>query len=155
MKKIKNIAILAFETKKTDLIEWSYFNKEYLIPHNIVAIGFAANILEGTLNKTIDRIEPGNFGGCRQLCKLIVDNKIDAIIIFGEAVEIFQSKDLKAVLETAVMHNILVAANRTTADFVIHSSLIKSEYKIHINENKIIRTEVTNTSSSFPLAKAS
>jgi methylglyoxal synthase len=155
MKKNKNIAIVAFETKKTDLIEWSYFNKEHLIPHNIIAIGFAANILEGTLNKKIDRIEPGNFGGSRQLGNLITDNKIDAILIFGEAKEIFQSKDLTAVLETAVTHNILVAANRTTADFVIHSSLIENEYKIDLNEKRITNKDVSNNSSSFPLAKAS
>jgi len=154
MNKNKNIAIVAFDTKKTDLIEWSYFNKEHLMPHNIIAIGFAANILEGTLNKKIDRIEPGNFGGCRQLCNLITDNKIDAIIIFGEAEEIFQSKDLKAVLEKAVTHNIIVAANRTTADFVIHSSLIESGYKIHLNEKKLVK-DVSNNSASFPLAKAS
>jgi methylglyoxal synthase len=153
MNKNKNIAIIAFESKKTDLIEWSYFNKDILMPHQITAIGFAANILEGTLNKKIEHIEPGNFGGFRQLCNLIIENKIDAIIIFGEAKEIFESKHLSTVLETAVQHNILVAANRTTADFVIHSSLINDEYTIHSPEKKSF--EVLNNSSSYMLAKAS
>lgn len=153
MNKNKNIAIIAFESKKTDLIEWSYFNKDILMSHQIIAIGFAANILEGTLNKKIEHIEPGNFGGFRQLCNLIIENKIDAIIIFGEAKEIFESKHLSAVLETAVQHNILVAANRTTADFVIHSSLINNEYAIYSPEKK--SSEVLSNSGSYPLAKAS
>jgi methylglyoxal synthase len=153
MKKNKNIAIIAFESKKTDIIEWSYFNKDILMPHQITSIGFAANILEGTLNKKIEHIEPGNFGGFRQLCNLITENKIDAIIIFGEAKEVFETKNLNAVLEAAVKHNILVAANRTTADFVIYSSLINSEYTIHNSEKK--QSEILNNHSSYTLAKAS
>ncbi|HEY2726716.1 MAG TPA: methylglyoxal synthase [Parafilimonas sp.] len=155
MNKNKNIAIIAFESRKTDLIEWSYFNKELLLSHQITAIGFAANILEGTLNKKINQIEPGNFGGFRQLQNLIIENKIDAIIIFGEAKEVFENNYLNAVLEIAALHNILIAANRTTADFIMHSSLIKSEYKIHSTEKKPSDKEVLSNTSSYPFAKAS
>ncbi|MEP6467805.1 MAG: hypothetical protein ABJB05_15955 [Parafilimonas sp.] len=155
MKKNKKIAIIAFESNKTDLIEWSYFNKELLMPHQITAIGFAANILEGTLNKKTDYIEPGNFGGYRQLSNRIKENKIDAIIIFGEAKEIFETKELRVVIETALINNIIVAANKTTADFVIHSSLINSEYKILSKEKKPVYKEVSANSAPFPLAKAS
>src|ERR1700753_3346957 len=118
MKKTKNIAVISFDSKKTDLIEWSYFNKEFLIPHTILASGFAANILEGTLNKTINVLEAANVGGHRQLCNLIEDGKIDALMVFGESNDIFESKEMKGILEAAVEHNIIVALNRTTADFV-------------------------------------
>ena len=88
------------------------------------------------------------------MCNRIIENKIDAIIIFGEAKEIFESKDLSAVLETAIKHNIIVATNRTTADFIIHSSLIENEYTIYSNEKKPSDKIVSN-SASYPLAKAS
>ena len=156
MKKIKNIAIIAFDNKKTELIEWSYFNKELLIPHQILALGFAVNILEGTLNKKINKNEEFKLGGHRELSKLINEDKIDAVIIFGEANEIFDSKDLKGVLKAALEHNIIVAANKTTADFVLHSSLIESEYKIDIKEKKLIgKKQVLSTTEDFPFAKAS
>ncbi|MBV9960618.1 MAG: methylglyoxal synthase [Parafilimonas sp.] len=156
MKKIKNIAIIALDSKKTDLIEWSYFNKEFLIPHSIFAFGFAANILEGTLNKIITELEPANMGGHRQLCNLIENGKVDALVIFGESNELFESKDLKAILEAAVEYNIIVAVNRTTADFVLHSSLLQNDYKIHAQEKKQTdKKSELNSSATYPLAKAS
>jgi len=156
MKKIKNIAIIAFDNKKTDLIEWSYFNKELLLPHKLFALGFAVNILEGTLNKRINKGEEIKLGGYRDLCKLIADDKIDAVIIFGEANEIFDSKDVKSVLETAIHCNIIAATNKTTADFILHSSLLESEYKINIKEKKPVdNREIVATTTDFLLAKAS
>lgn len=156
MKKIKHIAIIAFDSKKTDLIEWSYFNKNLLIPHQISASGFAENILEGTLNKKINTSESGKPNGYREILNLINDEKIDAVIIFGEANEILESKDLKPLFEAAIQNNIIIAANRTTADFVLHSALIETEYRIHTNEKKLIeRNEVLGSSKTFLLAKAS
>ena len=150
MNKIKHIAIIAFNSKKTDLIEWSYFNKNILSPHKISALGFAANILEGTLNKEIKRYESGKLGEYRQLCNLIEENKLDAIIVFGEAHEIFEKKELHSLIETAIQNNIIVAANKTTADFILHSSLIDNEYTITQTEKK---PEVVDTITT--LAKAS
>ena len=156
MKKIKNIAIVAFDSKKTDLIEWSYFNRKFLLPHQLFALGFAVNILEGTLNKKINQGEEIKLSSYRDLCKLIADDKIDAVIIFGEAEEIFDSKDLKVVLETAIEHNIITATNKTTADFILHSSLLDSEYKIDIKEKKPVdNKEILSTTADFQLAKAS
>jgi methylglyoxal synthase len=156
MKKIKNIAIIAFDSKKTDLIEWSYFNKKFLLPHQLFALGFAVNILEGTLNKKINQGEEIKLSGYRDLCKLVADDKIDGVIIFGDADEIFNSKDLKTVLETAIEHNIITATNKTTADFILHSSLLDSEYKIDIKEKKPVdNKEILSTTADFQLAKAS
>ena len=156
MKKIKNIAIIAFDSKKTDLIEWSYFNKNLLLPHQILALGFAGNILEGTLNKKVGKSETGKLGGYRQLSNLIINGEIDAIIIFGEAHEVLETKELNTVLEAAIQHNVVIAVNRTTADFIIHSSLIDAEYNISKNEKKLIdNQEVFEKGASVKLAKAS
>ena len=156
MKKIKNIAIIAFDSKKTELIEWSYFNKRFLFPHQLFALGFAVNILEGTLNKRINQGGEIKLSSNRDICKLIADDKIDAVIIFGDADEIFDSKDLKSVLETAIEHNIITATNKTTADFILHSSLLESEYKVDIKEKKPVDSEeIMATAAGYQLAKAS
>jgi methylglyoxal synthase len=157
MKKIKNIAIIAFDTKKTDLIEWSYFNREILIPHQIFASGFAGQILEGTLNKKVNIIDTISFNGYRELCNFVNNNQIDAIIIFGDADQIFETKELNTVLKAAAAQNLAVAVNRTTADFIIQSSLIAKEYLPHSSAQKNLGgQELLNTAGeNFPLAKAS
>lgn len=156
MKQIKNIAIIAFDNKKTDLIEWSYFNKEILAGHEVFAPVSEGNILEGTLNKKINRLEATQFGGYRQICKLITDNKIDAVIIFGDAEDIFETKDLNVLIKTAVAHDIIVATNRTTADFVLHSSLFDKEYITHASQKKLpLNGQFTEIDKVIHLAKAS
>jgi methylglyoxal synthase len=155
MNKIKNIAIVAFDSKKTELIEWSYFNRELLIPHQILALGIAGNILEGTLNKKVSISEAGRMGENRELCNLIAADKIDAVIILGEADDVLESKDMNTILETAIQHNIIVAVNRTTADFIIHSSFMGTEYTIHTEDNLPDTRNAESLSDSFSLAKAS
>jgi len=156
MNKIKRIAIIAFDNKKTELIEWSYFNRHLLIPHQILAIAYAANVLEGTLNKKVEVSTAGKLGEYRDLCALINEEAIDAVIIFSDANEILRNKDLVGVVDAAIEHNIIVATNRTTADFVLNSSLIDSAYEVHKEEKKIAGSKSSfNVRTSFPLAKAS
>ncbi len=156
MKKTKNIAVIAFENKKTDLIEWSYFNKEILTGHEVFAPAFEGNVLEGTLNKKVNRLEARQMGGYREICKLITDNKIDAIIIFGDAEDVFEAKDLNAIIKTAIDHDIIVAANRTTADFVLHSSLLEKDYITHASQKKTqLNRYFTEIDKPVHLAKAS
>jgi methylglyoxal synthase len=156
MKKIKNIAVIAFENKKTDLIEWSYFNKDILSSHEVSAPAVEGNVLEGTLNKKINRLDARQLGGYRQICKLITDNKIDAVIIFGDAEDIFEVKDLNAIIKAAVEHDIIVATNRTTADFVLHSSLLNEDYTTHASQKKTqLNRHFTEINKPVHLAKAS
>lgn len=42
--------------------------------------------------------------------------------------------DVKAVLRLAVAWNILIANNRTTADFIIASQLMQKTYKIQLED---------------------
>ncbi len=155
MNKIKRIAIIAFDNKKTELIEWSYFNRNLLLPHNILALSYAAIVLEGTLNKKVQISASGKLGELKELCSLISNDEIDAVIIFSEAGEILENKDLKAVVEAATDHNIIVATNRTTADFILTSSLFEKEYAVHKDEKKLTGKPALNEDVVYPLAKAS
>ena len=112
-------------------------------------------MLEGTLNKKVQISASGKLGELKELCSLIGNNEIDAVIIFSEAGEIFENKDLKAVVEAATDHNIIVATNRTTADFILTSSLFGNEYTVQKEEKKLTDKHALNESTVYPLAKAS
>ncbi|MFT4152464.1 hypothetical protein [Parafilimonas sp.] len=155
MNKKKNIAIITSATNKTDLIEWSYFNKDVLNKHDILALGSAANILEGTLNKKVNMSGQGKTGELAALRNLIENNKIDAVIVFLDAEEFMHNSGLLSITEAAIKNNIIMAANRTTADFVINSKLIDNEYKINLDEKKIANKNSFAEPKNYPLAKAS
>lgn len=155
MNKIKNIAVITSADRKTDLIEWSYFNRQILSTQNIFALGEATNILEGTLNVKINISEAGKLGEYAELCGLIENKMIDAVIIFNDTTEIFHNKGIASIIESANRNNIVLATNRTTADFVINSSLIDNEYKINKDEKKIVDSKSLSSARNFSLAKAS
>ncbi len=121
----KRIAFVMHDDKKSELIEWSYFNKDLLVQHEITAAGNARNILEGTLNKPISKLPDGEF---HLISSLITEGKIDIIIFFWNTNETqMQKNGIKALLRTALANNVIVACNKITAEFILHSSLMNRE----------------------------
>ena len=126
MKKIKNIAFVASDNKKSELIEWSYFNRDLLIKHEITAIGAAIKILEGTLNKPVHKLISGPLGGYKMLAEMIGDNKLDVLVFFTS--DECQHKDFEVLMESIKDNNVMIAFNKTTADFIFNSPLMSKEY---------------------------
>ena len=127
MNKIKNIAFIASENKKSELIEWSYFNRDLLMKHEIIAVGASAiKILEGTLNKQVNRLISGPLGGYRMLAEMIDDGKIDMLILF--TANETEQKDFDIFLQSVKNNNVIIAFNKSTADFIFNSSLLSKEY---------------------------
>lgn len=128
---VKRIAITSQESTKTDLIEWSYFQREKLAKHELIATGTTADILEGTVNVPVQKILSGVHGGYRQLTKLIEEDKLDAIIFFTDTNamhEALNNADVRKLLEIAISKNVLVCCNKTTADYVLESTLMNQTY---------------------------
>jgi methylglyoxal synthase len=126
MKEKKNIAFVASDNKNSDLIEWSYFNRDLLLKHEIIATGSAIKILEGTLNKPVNKLISGPLGGYRMLADMIADGKIDILVFFTS--DEFQHKDFEVLMESVKDNNVIIAFNKTTADFIFNSPLMSREY---------------------------
>jgi methylglyoxal synthase len=125
---VKRIAFVVHPDKKTELIEWSYFNKELLSQHEIIASGEAANVLQGTLHKPVHQFVTSPNGGYQELCSLINEDKVDAVIFFRGAEETpMQKKAVKAVMHAALEADIIIANNKITADFILSSPLMQQE----------------------------
>jgi len=121
----KRIAFVVHADKKGELIEWSYFNKHLLAQHEIIASGDAANILQGTLNMPVQTYITGPYNGYQELAAMITQGGIDALILFGHTDETqLQANGIKALIETALQANVIIALNKITADFMLHSTLM-------------------------------
>jgi methylglyoxal synthase len=129
MKPDKKIGLVAHDNKKADLIEWAKFNKTLLAHHKIYATGTTGTLLEKELGLKIKKLQSGPLGGDQQIGAKIVDNEIDFLIFFWDPLEPQpHDPDVKALLRMAIVWNIPIACNRASADFMISSSLMDSDY---------------------------
>ena len=127
---VRKIALIAHDHKKTDLVEWARFNRGTLVKHDLFATGTTGRVLEEMLGVPVKRLQSGPIGGDQQIGAMIVDGQIDFLIFFWDPLEAQpHDPDVKALLRLAVVWNIPAACNRATADYMISSPLMSSDYE--------------------------
>ena len=130
---VKRVALVAHDNKKKDLIDWAVYNKTVLSNHELIATGTTGKLLEEHLGRPVKKLFSGPLGGDQQIGAMIAEEKLDLLVFFWDPMEAQpHDSDVKALLRVAVAWNILIACNRTTADFILTSVLMNDEYLITV-----------------------
>lgn len=136
----KHIALVAHDNKKRDLIEWVKIHRDSLSIHDLYATGTTGALLEETLALSVTKLQSGPLGGDQQIGAKIAEGEIDFIVFFWDPLEPQpHDPDVKALLRIAVVWNIPVACNLATADFLISSPLMSSDYARVVPDFKAYR----------------
>lgn len=136
----KNIALIAHDNKKAELIEWCQKNKEKLSHHFLCGTGTTAKMVAEKTGLPVRGFNSGPLGGDQQIGAKIVDGQIDVMIFFSDPLSAQpHDPDVKALLRIAQVYDIPTALNRASADFILSSPFMDSEYSHErIDYKKII-----------------
>jgi methylglyoxal synthase len=126
----KRIALIAHDGRKNDLLAWVRYNTGTLSHHLLYATASTGTMITEETGLTVHCYKSGPLGGDQQIGAKIVKGEIDFLIFFWDPLEPMpHDPDIKALLRLAVLYNIPTASNRATADFLISSPLMASEYE--------------------------
>jgi methylglyoxal synthase len=125
----KKIALVAHDGRKQDLLEWVKFNVGTLGDHELYATGTTGKVIAEETGLEVHRFRSGPLGGDMQLGAAISENKLDVLIFFWDPMTPHpHDVDVKALLRISVLYNIPTACNRSTADYLISSQLMREDY---------------------------
>lgn len=130
IEKQKNIALIAHDNKKAELIDWCNEHKEILKKHFLCGTGTTARMITDQTGLSVKGYNSGPLGGDQQIGAKIVEGKVDFVIFFSDPLTAQpHDPDVKALLRIAQVYDIPIANNRSSADFMILSSLMDECYE--------------------------
>lgn len=131
----KNIALIAHDNKKAELIAWCDVNQDVLRQHFLCGTGTTARMITDKTGLPVRGYNSGPLGGDQQIGAKIVEGVVDFVIFFSDPLEAQpHDPDVKALLRIAQVYDIPIANNRATADFMITSKFMTEEYD-HVLKN--------------------
>ena len=141
MKEI-NIALVAHDGRKQELLQWVRFNHAMLSKYNLYATGTTGKLISeleieenGKVTRPFEgkvtRLLSGPLGGDQQIGAMIAEGKIDCLIFFCDnLITQGHQQDVGALVRLASLYNVAFATNRTTADMIMTSPLFgNKDYK--------------------------
>ena len=109
----KTIALIAHDNKKDELVNWAKQNAA------VLSVTTARRVSEAT-GLEVYRYLSGPLGGDQQIGAKIAEGLIDAVVFFCDPLQMQpHDPDVKALLRIAVVYDVPIATNKSTADCII------------------------------------
>ncbi|MDU1905855.1 MAG: methylglyoxal synthase [Dysgonomonas sp.] len=129
MNKRLTIALVAHDHRKADMVEWCYYNSDFLARHHLVCTGTTGALIQEAfqqkgVNAEITRMNSGPLGGDAEIAAMVVRQEVNlAIFLIDDLNAQPHEADIMMLLRQCRVHNVPIACNRYSADLMITSSL--------------------------------
>ena len=118
------VALIAHDGCKDALAEWARHNRESLARCSLFATATTGRRVADSIGLPITLLLSGPLGGDAQVGAMIAEHRLDALIFFWDPLTTQpHDVDVKALLRLSVLHNVPIACNQTSADYLITSPL--------------------------------
>ena len=118
---MKQIALIAHDEKKEDLIEFAREHQEVLKQYKLIATGTTGKRLNEETELAVERKESGPLGGDQQIGAEIASDNLEAVIFLRDPLTAQPHEpDVSALLRVCDVHNVALATNLATAHLVLN-----------------------------------
>ncbi|MDN5276798.1 MAG: methylglyoxal synthase [Clostridiales bacterium] len=115
-----NIALIAHDKKKEDMINFCVAYKHILEKHKLCATGTTGKLIAEATGLPVHRFLSGPLGGDQQIGARVAYNKIDLVIFLRDPLTAQPHEpDINALLRLCDVHNIPLATNLATAEVMV------------------------------------
>ena len=115
------LALIAHDMKKDLMVSWAQTHRDELKSCQITATGTTGTrILEACPDLQIQLVKSGPLGGDQQIGAMIANGEIDGLVFFVDPLSPHpHDVDVKALTRLALVYDIPMACNKSTADLVV------------------------------------
>lgn len=118
------IALIAHDACKDALAQWATFNRGTLSRCDLCGTATTGKRVADLVNLPVKLLLSGPLGGDAQVGAMLAENRLDLVVFFWDPLTTQpHDVDVKMLLRLAVLHNVPIACNRSSADFLISSPL--------------------------------
>ncbi|MDK2918694.1 MAG: methylglyoxal synthase [Candidatus Petromonas sp.] len=117
-----NIALIAHDKKKQQMINFALKYKEVLKQHELCATGTTGKLVAEATGLAVKRFLSGPLGGDQQIGSKIACEKIDLVIFLRDPLTAQPHEpDILALLRLCDVHSVPLATNITSAEILLEA----------------------------------
>lgn len=115
-----NIALIAHDKKKDDLVRFVTAYKHVFEQHQLFATGTTGLRIQTEVGLPVHRFQSGPLGGDQEIGALIAKNEMDIVIFFRDPLTPQPHEpDVSALIRLCDVYNVPLATNMGTAEIII------------------------------------
>lgn len=115
-----NIALIAHDKKKNDLVQFATAYKAIFSQHTLFATGTTGLRINEATGLDIHRFQSGPLGGDQEIGAMIAKNKMDVVFFFRDPLTAQPHEpDVTALVRLCDVYSVPLATNMGTAEILI------------------------------------
>jgi diacylglycerol kinase (ATP) len=113
----QTIALIAHDSKKSDMVAFASRYREVLVGYRLIATGTTGGKIQEATGLAVERKLSGPLGGDAQIAAEIVEGQVVAVVFLIDPLYAQPHEpDIQALLRICEVHNVMLAINLVTAD---------------------------------------